>query len=667
MSQFIHFAYLRNARQATNKTRSRKSRRRRLALIPDALLRLEDRQLLSTFTVTSTGIDGSTGTLLWAINQVNADTGPFPDTIDFDISGTGPFTISPTSALPTINNPVVVNGYSQPGSSENTLTQGDNAVIMIALNGSNTSSSDGLAIAGGNSVVEGLAIGNFGNAVHIETNGGDLVTGNFIGTDATGENSQAVAIGVFVDNVAGNTIGGSTPAARNIIADGTTAGNVSAGVNLSGTNATGNLVLGSYIGTDAAGTKALGNSLGVWVDYDSSSNTVGGSQAGAGNLISGSTYAGIQVDTGANDNLIQGNYVGTNASGNAAIPNGYPGYDFVPGVLLYGASNTVGGTSSGTGNLISGNGGDGVDIIYQAAQYNLVEGNLIGTDASGTGNLGNQEGGVSIFYGASDNTVGGLAVGAGNVIANNSRIGVNIGVNSTDNCPGNAILSNLIYDNAPLGIDLGFNGVTLNTPGGHTGGPNNLQNFPVLTQVYSFAGISTAVAGTLNSAANTTFTLQFFANPTADPSGYGQGQTLLGTTTVTTDANGNASFQAVFQVPIVAGEAVSATATDSTGDTSEFAHDFTAVAATAPILRKTTPTPRAKTPRSPSLRPACRPTTSRPTAAHSPRSWCLRRATEPSPSTRTARSLTPLTRILKALTRSHMMICRMGRPPMSPR
>jgi hypothetical protein len=108
------------------------------------LLRLEYRQLLSTFTVTSTGVDGSTGTLLWGINQVNSDAGPFPDTIDFNIPGTSPFTIQPNAQLPTINNPVIINGYSQSNSSPNALAQGDNAAIQIALNGSFAVANDGL-------------------------------------------------------------------------------------------------------------------------------------------------------------------------------------------------------------------------------------------------------------------------------------------------------------------------------------------------------------------------------------------------------------------------------------------------------------------------------------------------------------------------------------------
>ena len=167
--------------------------------------------MLSTFTVTSTGIDGSTGTLLWAINQVNSDTGPFPDTIDFNIPGTGPFTIQPNGQLPTINNPVIIDGYSQPGSSPNTLGQGDAAVILIDLNGSSVPGSDGLDIGGGNSIVQGLAIGSFSSAIHLESAGGDVVAGNFLGTDTTGENSAPDSLGVLIDNVSGNTVGGLTP------------------------------------------------------------------------------------------------------------------------------------------------------------------------------------------------------------------------------------------------------------------------------------------------------------------------------------------------------------------------------------------------------------------------------------------------------------------------
>ena len=142
---------------------------------------------------------------------------------------------------------------------------------------------------------------------------------------------------------------------------------------------------------------------------------------------------------------------------------------------------------------------------------------------------------------------------------------------------GDAILSNSIHDNAGLGIDLGDDGVTPNTPGGPHQGTNHLQNYPVLTAADSSA-TSTTILGTLNSTPNSTFTLQFFANPAADPSGYGQGQTYLGQLTgVKTDASGNASF--TFVAPVaVAGEFLSATATDPDGNTSEFAKDIQAQA-----------------------------------------------------------------------------------------
>ena len=170
---------------------------------------------------------------------------------------------------------------------------------------------------------------------------------------------------------------------RNVISDGS-----NEGIELSGSSATGNLIAGSYIGTDATGTTGLANNVGVFVTNNSGANTIGGSQAGAGNLISGNTNGGILIEGGSDDNLVQGNDIGTNAAGSAAIPNGFPGFSIVPGVGLYGSSNTVGGTTPGTGNLISGNGADGVDIVYTSAQYNLVEGNLIGTDVTGIAESG---------------------------------------------------------------------------------------------------------------------------------------------------------------------------------------------------------------------------------------------------------------------------------------
>ena len=152
------------------------------------------------------------------------------------------------------------------------------------------------------------------------------------------------------------------------------------------------------------------------------------------------------------------------------------------------------------------------------------------------------------------------------------------------------ILSNSIFSNGGLGIDLNDDGVTPNHPGGAIPGPNNLQNYPVLTSAVSTGG-KTTIMGTLNGAASSRYLIQFFANVAADPSGYGQGQTLIGSITVTTDSNGNASFTATFTATVPSGQFVIATATDSTGDTSEFAQDVVvsggvvaAVTQTAPLI-----------------------------------------------------------------------------------
>jgi hypothetical protein len=531
---------------------------------------LEARTLLSTFTVTDTLDDGNTGSLRWAINQVNADTGTGVDTIDFNIPGTGPFTIAPSSPLPAVTRPVLIDGYSQTGASPNTAVDSDNAVLMIDLSGyGGASYGDGLDIDGGDSTVQGLAINGFYNGISLQTGASDLVQGNFIGTDVTGSTAQANYQGILISNgAAGNTIGGTTPAARNIVS-----GNTNQDIFLE-FYASANLVEGNFVGLTASGTSTLYTDGNGVIVYYSPDNTVGGTTAGAANVIGGLGIDGIQIGAVGN-NLVEGNIVGTDPTGTIALPNSQ-------GVgIRYGASsNTIGGVALGAGNLISGN-GTGI-LLPDGENSNLIEANLIGTDAAGTGALPNTGPGIEIAGGSSNNIVG--TTGAGNVIADNGGAGVVVGYNaSNDLSVGNAILFNSIYGNGALGIDLGDDGVTPNTPGGPHSGPNDLQNYPVLTVAATYQG-STYIVGSLNSTPSTTFTLQFFANPTADPSGHGQGQTLIGTTTVTTDSSGNASFVASFPTVVPAGQAVSATATDPSDNTSEFSQDVAVVAATSPVV-----------------------------------------------------------------------------------
>ena len=445
-----------------------------------------------TLTVTNTLDDGSTGSLPWALSTANSIPSNLPVDIDFDIPGTGPFVIQPTTPLPAIAHPLTIDGYTQPGASANTNTfgQGDNAVILIDINGSSVSNSDGLDVEAGNSVIEGLAINQFSNdAIHLESAGGDVVEGNFLGTDPTGENSEGNNVGVYIDNVGANTIGGLTPAALNVLS-----GNNSEGITINGSNATGNLIAGNYIGTDATGTNRLPNGMGLEFQNNSWGNTVGGSVSGAGNLISGNNGDATKIDGGCYNIVIQGNLIGTDAAGTSGLVN------YGNGVDINGNNNTIGGTTPGSGNVLSDNSGDGIVLVFSSASDNLMEGNLIGTDITGTQPLGNGNEGIDLFFSASDNTIGGTVAGAGNTIDFNQNQGVAVGSGTGDDCVGDAILSNSIFDNGKIGIDLGSQGVPLlNSPGSPHTGANLLQSFPVLNEAVAFTGLSTVIVGSLNS------------------------------------------------------------------------------------------------------------------------------------------------------------------------
>jgi titin len=201
------------------------------------------------------------------------------------------------------------------------------------------------------------------------------------------------------------------------------------------------------------------------------------------------------------------------------------------------------------------------------ARGNPVEGNLIGTDATGLAALGNAADGI-LIKDALRNTIGGTMPGQGNTIAFNGSTGASVtGATSR----GNSILGNAIFANTALGIDLGADGVTLNDATNPDTGPNSRQNYPVLSLAISSADWTT-VTGTLHSAPGTNFRIEFFSNPTADPSGHGQGSVFLGAALTMTDANGDADFMPTLPVPVPVGQFITATATNvATGDTSEFA------------------------------------------------------------------------------------------------
>jgi hypothetical protein len=360
---------------------------------------------------------------------------------------------------------------------------------------------------------------------------------------------------------ANSVIGGTTPAARNVIS-----GNGSWGVSLGNVfsvTATNNRVQGNFIGTDRLGISTRGNgSYGIHVGGPG--NLVGGTEPGARNVISGHTFGrGIQIN--ANNTTIQGNYIGTTANGLAALPN------LGEGILLNtGTSNLIGGDTAGARNVISGNQGGGVSI--NVASGNRVVGNFIGTDAGGLLPVPNTGSGVTIL--SSSNQVGGASTATANVIAFNTAAGITVSSGTNNTLRGNSI-----HSNGNIGINLGASlAVNNNDNGDADAGANQLQNYPVLTNAIVHSA-DTLVEGTLNSRPSTVYILDFYASPDPDTTPNGEGRQWLGSTNVSTDAGSKTTFSATLPVSAV-GRYISATVTDLSGNTSEFARTYTATATT---------------------------------------------------------------------------------------
>ncbi len=582
----------------------------------------------ATFTVTSTA-DSGAGSLRQAILDANTMGG---GTINFNIPGAGVHTITPLTVLPTITQTVTIDGYTQPGASMNTLANGDNAVIRIVINGATVEIGGnllaGLTITASNCAVRGLAINTFYEQILILSGSGNLIAGNFIGTDASGTTvpggtGNEGGLGVNV-NSPNNTIGGTTAAARNLIgvfgngieiggggagATGTLiqgnfigtdhtgtaglgvgnsgihdngvdsvtiGGTVSGARNIIAQNSAGDgialngsncVIQGNFVGTDVTGTKAIGNNQGISVS--GSNNLIGGMTAAARNVISGNRNRGVGIGGTNSGNLVQGNYIGVDVTGTKALGNGNEG------IAIFAGSPTnhqIGGVTSSPGvppgNIISNNAGAGINL--NGTNNNLVEGNIIGADSTGTVAMGNTFDGVTIS--GTDNVIGGPSAGTANIVAfngtgGNAGDGVHV-IPTTPDSVNNVIEGNSIFSNSELGIDLGNDGVTANDTGDADTGPNNLQNYPKLTSVTNSGGMTT-IAGKLNSIANKTYRVEFFTNAAIDPTGYGEGQTFLGFKNVTTDGTGNISFNASFP-QIAANQYVTTTATDPNGNTSEF-------------------------------------------------------------------------------------------------
>lgn len=412
-------------------------------------------------------------------------------------------------------------------------------------------------VLGGATAGEGNVIsGNDSGGVYILNAGatGNKVIGNFIGTDVSG----LIAVGnrnygVRISDAPTNTIGGTTTSERNIIS-----GNIGTGINISNSNATGNRVLGNYIGLNVNGTLAIANTS-SGITLTASENFIGGTASGARNLISGNGLYGISIQGAssfqpAQTNKVIANYIGTDVTGTLDRGNGYDGIYFG----LNARFNTIGGSMVAERNVLSGNDRCGVYIFGTDAASNRVLGNFIGTDANGGAALGNTLDGVRIERGVS-NAIGGRNAGEGNVISGNNLNGITLLGNATDTIE-NRLLGNSIFSNAKLGIDLGNDGVTNNDALDADAGPNNRQNFPLLTSATSLYG-QTHFRGTLNSLANTRFRIEFFSNDGCDESGNGEGKIFFGSVDVLTNGAGDVTINTTIEAALAAGKFVTATAT----------------------------------------------------------------------------------------------------------
>lgn len=624
-------------------------------------------RVAATFTVT-TAADTGAGSLGAAIAAANAT--PELDRIEFAIPGGGVQTLFPKGSI-TLTQPVIFDATTQPGWSGSPL---------IELNGSLAgSNANGIVVTGGFSTVSGFIInrykttGSGGYGILLDTNGFNTIYNCWIGTDATGTGRVGNAIGGIVvlgasgDNVIGgttaatrnvisgnpgsgihlatgnagrntirgnwiglsatgdtlanggngiflnspnNVIGGTLPGARNVISgnglpgifvglaatattiqgnyigtDPTGAvdmGNLQNGINIDRANncviggntaaarnviagnefpnvyvfgpATGNKIQGNYLGTDASGVVGLGDGNAVVID-NAANNQVGGGSAGEGNLISGHPFSAVVIqNAGATGNTVRGNTIGTNAAVNAALPNSR-------GVIVFNANrNVIGGSSPGEGNIISGNDIHGIEL--RNAHLCRVSGNKIGTDATGVLDLGNKQHGIVII--ASTDTIGGTSDAFANVVAFNRMAGI------YDSTGGqNLIRFNKTYGNGALGIDLFPRGIVANDSLDGDGGANFGQNFPILDST-SVASGTTHVFGRLDSQPSSSYTIDFYYSTEADTAHFGEGRAHFASLGVTTDATGRAPFDLDVGSLVPDHLFITATATDAGGSTSEF-------------------------------------------------------------------------------------------------
>jgi hypothetical protein len=512
----------------------------------------------TTYTVTSTA-DAGAGSLRQAILDANANAGP--DTIAFNIAGSGVHTITLSSLLAPLTSPVTIDAYTQSGASANTqpFGQGLNTVLRIQVTGG-AGVGTCFSVQASDTTIKGLVVNGCTTSVDVVSGSNNRVEGNFLGTDPTGT-QRLVDSGaeVVVGNAPSARVGGSTPAARNLI----TACGVAVHANASNDGA---VIEGNVIGIAASGdvllTPACGSTTFPIVVDGPNGQVIRNVIAGGAN--------GIFLQ-GSPGKVARGNYVGTDVTGTVVLGLSQSAMD------VSGTNHTIGGPNPGDGNVLAG------ASFYQGlvlgGSGHVVQGNFIGTDVTGTLDLGNHRVGISVA--GTDITIGGTAPGEGNTIAFNGSIFATGGIaviGQRVKIRGNRIYNNYSpFLNTGLGIELwdtGTQGVNPNDAGDADVGANGYQNFPLLTSAGPALGdgSGTHITGLLNSTASTTFDIDFYSNPAcaSRPQEYVEGQDYIGSTQVTTDGSGNATIDVTLSATVENGSRISATATDPSGNTSEF-------------------------------------------------------------------------------------------------
>ncbi|HQU84709.1 MAG TPA: hypothetical protein PKY59_16340 [Pyrinomonadaceae bacterium] len=548
---------------------------------------------------------------------------------------------------------LVINGFGDGGhfrlDSENNIVEGcrigtnseGSAVVPNGTYGvtvANTSGAGNNQIGGTTPFARNIISMGDGVGISLVGVGTNRAQGNYVGTDVTGN----VALGNYQSGIIlsypNSLVGGTSFGSGNVIAgtqfNGIIYGN---GIDISGgVSGIGKIIQGNRIGTNASGTAALGNSKhGIAEGSATSWEMIGGTIPSARNIISGNTLNGIYLSSGSGaiQTYALGNYVGTNLEGNAAIPNGNWGFHFYNSGRLTAENNVVSGNTLGGGqfvvnavslgtpiiaenifgasadgnsrlgnsgpglrlnnyngarvrdNIVAANVGDG--IVSDSSSDNVYERNFVGTNRSFSTNLGNTGNGFNFPGSSLRNIIGGA--GGGNTIAHNTNDGINInfvsgvstissnrifnnngdGISVNGNSTEHSINDNSIYNNGDLGIDLNSNGVTPNDNCDNDFGGNRLQNYPVLSNA-TRTGSNIRIVGSLNSVAGQTFILSFYVNRTAESTGFGEGERFIGTATVNVPTGCNAGFSVSLPRTLENVSCVSATASDSAGNTSEF-------------------------------------------------------------------------------------------------